>query len=86
MAILDQGVNLTGEQIDAGQQADRAVTLIFMIARQGRMGARLGRQIQRRRSNRLDAGLLVILEMIATASLGFCLAAAAVSLMIFTSR
>jgi hypothetical protein len=38
MAILDQSVNLTGEQIDAGQQADRAITLIFMIAREGRMG------------------------------------------------
>ena len=32
MAIPDQGVNLTGQQIDAGQQADRAVTLVFMIA------------------------------------------------------
>jgi hypothetical protein len=40
-------------------KADRAMTLIFMIAREGRMGARLGRQIRRRRSNRLDAGLLV---------------------------
>ncbi len=27
MAILDQGVNLTGEQIDAGQQADCVVAL-----------------------------------------------------------
>jgi hypothetical protein len=31
MAILDQSVNLTGVQIDAGEQADRAITLIFMI-------------------------------------------------------
>ena len=60
MAILDQGVNLTAEQIDAGQQADRAVTLVFVIAREGRMGARVGRQIRRRRGNRLDAGLLVV--------------------------
>jgi hypothetical protein len=43
MAILDQSVNLTGEQIDAGQQADRAITLIFMIAREGRMDTGLGR-------------------------------------------
>jgi hypothetical protein len=63
MAILDQSVNLTGEQIDAGQQADRAITFIFMIAREGRIGTGLGRQIRRRRSNRrLAAGLLVIGE------------------------
>jgi hypothetical protein len=31
MAILDQSVNPTGVQIDAGEQADRAITLIFMI-------------------------------------------------------
>ena len=85
MAILDQGVNLAGEQIDAGQQADRAVALVFMIAREGRMGAGSGGK----------SGAVVAIawmpgfssyEMIATASLGFCLAAAAVSLMIFTSR
>ena len=56
MAIPDQGVNITGEQIDAGQQADRAVTFVFMIAREGCMGSRLGRQIRRCRRNRLDAG------------------------------
>ena len=75
MAILDQGVNLTGEQIDAGQQADRAVTLVFMIAREGRMGAGLGRQIRRRRGNRLDAGLFVIRDdrhRIAWLLLGCC--------------
>jgi hypothetical protein len=33
MAIPDQGVNLTGEQIDTGQQADRDLTFVFMIAR-----------------------------------------------------
>jgi hypothetical protein len=60
MAILDQSVNLTGEQIDAGQQADRAITLIFVIAREGRMGSGFGRQIRRRHSNRLDAGLFVL--------------------------
>jgi hypothetical protein len=48
-------VNLAGEQIDAGQQADRAAPLVFMIAHEGRMGAGLGRQI-----HRLDPGLLVI--------------------------
>src|SRR5262249_52599822 len=42
VAILDKGVNLTGQQIDAGQQADRAVTFVFMIAREGRVSTRLG--------------------------------------------
>ena len=60
VAILDQGVDLAGEQIDAGQQADRAVALVFVIAREGRMHAGLGRQVRGRRCDRLDAGLLVI--------------------------
>ncbi len=60
MAILDQGMNLASEQIDAGQQANRTVTLVFVIAPEGRMGAGLGRQIRRRRGNGLDTGLLVI--------------------------
>jgi hypothetical protein len=49
-----------------------------MIAREGRVQVGLGRQ---RGGDRLDTGLAT-----ATASLGFCFAAAAVSLMIFTSR
>src|ERR1700735_372915 len=32
MAISDAGVDLAGEQVDPGQQAQRAVALIFMIA------------------------------------------------------
>jgi hypothetical protein len=35
-------VNRAGEEVDAGQQADRAVALIFMIAREGRVRAGLG--------------------------------------------
>ena len=46
VAILDQSVNRAGEQVDARQQADRAVALIFMIAREGRVRAGLGRQIR----------------------------------------
>src|ERR1700747_3129033 len=45
MAILDQGVNLTGEQIDAGHQGDRAVGLVLMLAREGAVHARHRRQI-----------------------------------------
>jgi hypothetical protein len=33
VAIPDEGMNLTGQQIDAGQQTDGAVALVFMIAR-----------------------------------------------------
>src|SRR5208337_1851207 len=60
VAVLDQGVNLAGQQVDAGQQTDRAVALILMIAREGRVLAGLGRQVRSRRRDRLDAGLLVI--------------------------
>jgi hypothetical protein len=34
--------NLTGKQINAGQQTDGAVALIFMIAREGRLHAGSG--------------------------------------------
>src|SRR5499425_3833757 len=36
VAILDQGVNLTGQQIDAGHQGDRAVVLVLAYFAQGR--------------------------------------------------
>jgi len=41
VAILDQGVDLAGDEIDAGQQANRAVALIFVLACEGRMHAGL---------------------------------------------
>src|SRR5215471_21632160 len=31
VAILHQGVNLAGQQVNTGQQADRAVALVFMV-------------------------------------------------------
>jgi hypothetical protein len=43
MTVPDKGVNLTGEQIDTGQQTDSAIAFIFAIAREGRMHAGLGR-------------------------------------------
>jgi hypothetical protein len=46
MAVLDQGVNSAREQIDTGQQTDCAVALVLAIAREGRMFARLGRQVR----------------------------------------
>ena len=60
MAVLDQGVNLAGHKVDAGQQGDRAVALVFMVAREGRMNAGLGRQIGGRCRNRLNTGLFVV--------------------------
>src|SRR5215475_15789687 len=59
MAILDQGVNLTGQQIDAGHQGDRAVTLVLMLAGEGRVHAPHRRQIGCRRCDGLNTRLLV---------------------------
>jgi hypothetical protein len=60
VAIPDEGMNLTGKQIDAGQQTGGAVALIFMIAREGRLHAGLRRQVRGDVRDRLDTGLLVI--------------------------
>src|SRR5262252_7352003 len=60
MAVLDQGVNLAGEQIDTGQQTDCAIALVLVIAREGRMFAGLRRQVRSGRSERLNARLLVV--------------------------
>ena len=60
VAVFDEGADLAGEQVDACQQADRAVALIFVLTCEGCMDARYGRQIRGRRFDRLDAGFLVI--------------------------
>ena len=49
VAIPDEGVNLTGDEVDAGQQTDRAMALVFMIAAEGRVCAGFGRQVRGRR-------------------------------------
>src|SRR6516162_10187972 len=54
MAVRDQGVNLAGEQIDAGQQTDCAIALVLVIAREARMFAGLWRQVRSGRSERLN--------------------------------
>src|SRR5215207_10334436 len=41
VAISDQGTNLPGEQIDPGQQAERAVALVLMVTREGGVHAGL---------------------------------------------
>jgi hypothetical protein len=60
VAILDQGVNLAGQQIKAGQQSDRAVAPVFVIAGEGGVHAGLGRQIGCCRCDRLDTRLFVV--------------------------
>jgi hypothetical protein len=36
-AILDQGIDLAGDKVDTGQQADRAVALVLALACEGFM-------------------------------------------------
>src|SRR5271157_5875192 len=43
VAILDAGVHLAGEQVDPGEQTQRAVALIFMVARESRTRSGLRR-------------------------------------------
>src|SRR5712691_5604264 len=43
VALLDQGMDLAGEQINPGEQAERTMALILMIAREGRIHTGLGR-------------------------------------------
>src|SRR5689334_18754558 len=56
MALLDQGMDMAGEQIDTGHQGQRAVALVLVIAHYGRAGAGQWRAIRRSRSERLNAG------------------------------
>ena len=60
MAVANQGMHLPGHEIDPGEQADRAVALVFVVAREACMPTRLGRQIRTCRCDRLDARLLII--------------------------
>src|SRR4029450_3889108 len=55
VAVSDEGMDLAGEQINPGQQAERAMAFVLMITREGRVDARLGRQIRRRRCDGLDS-------------------------------
>jgi hypothetical protein len=60
MALFDAGVNLSCEQVDTCQQAQRPMALVFMLAGDARVLARDRRQIGRCVGDRLDAWLLVI--------------------------
>src|ERR1700746_509599 len=60
MAFLDQGMDMTGEQIDGGHQCQSAVPLIFVIAHRRRADPRKGRAIRRGGTDRLDPWFLVV--------------------------
>ena len=60
MAILDQRVHLTGEQVDAGHQSHCAMAFVFVIALDGGVGAGYWSKIGSRVADRLDPGFLVI--------------------------
>src|SRR5438132_14043634 len=47
VALLDQGMDVTGEQIDPRHQGQGAVALIFMFPHHGRDGAGLVTEIRR---------------------------------------
>jgi hypothetical protein len=42
VAVSDQGMNLPGEQINPGQETKRAMPLVLMITRKGRLNPCLG--------------------------------------------
>src|SRR6476660_7327618 len=60
VAIPDERVDLAGEQIDPGQQAERAMAFVLMISRKGGVDAELGRQIRCRGRDGLNSRLLVV--------------------------
>ena len=60
MAILDAGMHLAGEQVDPGEQAQRAMALVFVVTREGRMRSGPRREVGCGVADRLDARLLVI--------------------------
>ena len=69
VAVLDEGVNLAGQQVDAGQQTDRAVALILMIAREGRVHAGLGRLRTSPQSSRAADDCLAVAAQLRDAAL-----------------
>jgi hypothetical protein len=55
VALLNKRMDLAGQEIDPGKQAQRAVALLLVIARDGRMDAGFRRQVRRRRADRLHS-------------------------------
>src|SRR5258708_9335391 len=59
VAVFDECVDFPGEQINPGQQAERAMALVLIIARKARMTTWHCRQIPCRCRHCLDTSLLV---------------------------
>jgi hypothetical protein len=60
MSILDKRMDLAGHEINPGQEAQRAMALILVIAGEGCMNAGFWRQVRRRRADRLQAGFFIV--------------------------
>src|SRR5215510_8838729 len=60
VAFLDQGVDVTGEQIDTVHQGQGTVPFVLVITHHGGAGAGQWRAIRRGRTDRLDPGFLVV--------------------------
>jgi len=61
MAVLDQGMDFAGDEIDPASKLTVAVALVLKLAGEGRVHARLGPASPGAVvANRLNAGLLVI--------------------------
>jgi hypothetical protein len=58
VSIFDTGMYATCQQVDPGQQAERAVALVFVVARERRVRSRLWRQVGCCVADGLDAGFL----------------------------
>src|SRR5689334_21646123 len=62
MAVLDEGVHLAGQQVDAGHQSDRSMALVLVIATDRWMGAGHWAKVGSDGADSLDAGFLVIAD------------------------
>ena len=60
VALFDQGMDVTGEQIDACHQGHSAVPFILVIAHHGWAGAGQRRAIRRGRTDCLDPWFLIV--------------------------
>ena len=60
VAVSDERMDLPGKQVDSGQQAQRAMTFVLVVPREGRVDAGFGRQIGCRRCDGLDSRLFVV--------------------------
>src|SRR5580658_1306146 len=73
MALLDACMHVAGEQVDPGQQTERAVALVFVIAGEAGMRSRPRRQVGGSVADRLDARLFVVRDDRDVGIVGFAL-------------